>query len=148
MKLRFFFFVFTLTFYLLGAAENIAVIDDKLMTGIESYQTCKSCRKTCSVKLIRAVQAVLDKEILLLPQFREQLVEQMQQIITEGNIGVVGATGATGATGLAGAIGPAGVTGATGATRLRRRRRQPLDERPDEPWNGATRSARRSAVYV
>lgn len=69
---------------------------------------CASCRdQPSAAALYQGVQAVLDFNILLLPQLQPQLVAQLNQIVTNGGIGIVGATGPAG---------PAGATGATGAT--------------------------------
>lgn len=78
---------------------------------------CNSCRRSPSVaELLQLVEAVLDNEILLLPQLQTQLISQLQTIVNEGGIGIVGATGPTGAAGTPGIPGTAGATGATGAT--------------------------------
>lgn len=69
---------------------------------------CNSCRQRPSAaELLLAVQAVLNNDLLLLPQLQPQLITIVQQLVTTGGIGSVGATGPAG---------PAGPTGATGAT--------------------------------
>lgn len=76
---------------------------------------CNSCRqKPSEAELLQAVQAVLNNSILLLPQLQPQLIAQLQQIVTNGGIGVVGPQGPTGATGAAGATGATGATGTAG----------------------------------
>ena len=89
-------------------------LDSPLVT--QGCNGCNGCRqKPSAAELFQEVQAILNYNILLLPQLQTQLVAQLQQIITEGGIGVVGATGATGPTGVTGVTGARGTTGATGA---------------------------------
>lgn len=90
-------------------------------------EACVDCRdRPSAAELLQGVQAVLNNNILLLPQLQPQLIQVFQTILTEGGIsGATGATGPTGpigptgpgvgATGATGATGPAGATGATGA---------------------------------
>lgn len=89
----------------------------ELIVSNKSCNACNSCRQQPSaVELFQAVQGILNDEILFLPQLQPQLIALVQNIVTEGHIGVVGATGPTGPAGPAGAAGIAGATGATGAT--------------------------------
>lgn len=95
-----------------GSETKDVFIGDSLTT-----KGCNGCRQQPSVaELFQEVQAVLNNNILLLPQLQPQLVAQLQQIITSGGINVPGATGPTGATGPAGPTGAAGIQGPTGAT--------------------------------
>lgn len=94
-----------------------------LMDNASCCTGCNSCRQQPSAtELLQAMQILLNNEILLLPQLQPQLITQLQQIITQGGIGIVGPQGPTGATGPAGpagatgATGPEGPTGATGPT--------------------------------
>lgn len=138
MILRIFILMLTMTASLTVAQESKN--DNKHFKGIfkNFYASCNNCRKSPSEsELFLQIQAVLNANILLSPLLQTQLVQQLQEIITEGGIGVVGpqgpigppgppgptgltgdtgATGPTGATGLAGAIGATGPTGATGAS--------------------------------
>lgn len=88
-------------------------VENPLVT--QGCHGCNGCRqKPSAAELFQEVQAILNYNILLLPQLQTQLVAQLQQIITEGGIGVVGATGATGATGARGTTGATGAQGPTG----------------------------------
>lgn len=76
---------------------------------------CNSCRqKPSEAELFLQVQSVLNADILLSPLLEAQLITQLQQIITEGGIGVVGPTGPVGPQGPVGSTGPTGAQGATG----------------------------------
>lgn len=85
------------------------------------YECCNSCgecrKKPSAAEILQAVKAVLNNEILLLPQLQPQLIEIVQNIVNEGGIGIVGPRGPTGDTGATGPTGSSvGSTGPTGAT--------------------------------
>jgi len=81
--------------------------------------TCNNCRQSPSeAELFLQMQSFLNNNILLSPLLQAQLIQQLQQLITEGGIGIVGPqgpAGPTGATGVAGPVGPQGPAGQTGA---------------------------------
>jgi hypothetical protein len=124
MILRIFILMLTMTVSLIAAPESKN--DDSNFQAISKrarINTCNNCRQRPSeAELFLQVQSILNSNILLSPLLQPQLIQQLQQIVTEGEIGVVGpqgpagANGATGSAGLTGLTGPAGATGLVGAT--------------------------------
>ena len=130
MILRTLFFALTLTIHSYAAQENkmnasyIERTTNDSLTNLTDFNACKSgggcnsCRqKPSTAQLLQEVQAILNSKILFLPQLQPQLIALVQNIVTEGGIGVVGATGPTGSRGSTGAVGATGPSGGpVGAT--------------------------------
>ncbi len=97
----------------LSATEFNGFSDDFELTSHKICCTgCGTCKqKLSSFDLLQIVQGILNNNILLLPQVRNQLSAQLQRIINEGGLGIVGPRGPVGQPGPAGPIGPSGLGG-------------------------------------
>lgn len=66
---------------------------------------CNSCSQQPSLaELLQSIQLVLNNGILFLPQLQPQLIQLVQNIVTEGGIGVVGPQGPAGPQGPSGGV--------------------------------------------
>lgn len=104
-------------FFLLFAI-NVCAAQEKVGGADELLENIKCCnsysicsRGPSAAELLQQIQAVLDYQILLLPQLQPQLVAQLEQIIVDGGIPVVGPTGPAGPAGPQGPTGPTGPAG-------------------------------------
>jgi hypothetical protein len=116
MFLRLLVIMLVMTFNL-SAAQNIDNEFDLIVNKYAKGCNGNGCRSQPSaVEMLQTLEFVLNNNLLLLPQLQAQLVNVVQTLVDEGQIGVVGPTGPTGPTGATGATGPTGPTGATGDT--------------------------------
>lgn len=76
---------------------------------------CNELNDPTLADLVKIVERVLDDQILLLPQFQEQLIKLVRKVIDEGHLSR-GPKGPRGKKGHEGDRGPEGHEGATGAT--------------------------------
>lgn len=93
--------------------NNTASKSDPLIGKEKGCQGCGTCRERASTAdLLQDIHVILNNGLLSVPQLQPQLIALVQQIVTEGGIGIVGAQGPAGPAGATGATGAAGPAGA------------------------------------